>query len=550
VRLGGDSIVLAGPHVTGTFNTGPAGAGAPASTTGQITRTDGKSWSDANFLQGQQVAWGGTMPAPGQVGSVAINNPTILTVTGMSGSTLYVSGTVLTSQMGVPATVTVLPTGIGPSSPLVVYGDTSQDGTWYNGKSYQSSSLGIFGNKPMPHEDNLAVTLATPGAQLQAAPIAQLGTFTNTVGTFGTIKRTDGNSWITAGFLVDGLVTIDGTAVGEVQTLTADTLTLTGLTPAFSTFTSGISHTIKQWNTGTITRSDGNSWLTSGFVVEGIITIGSPVSGLTFARALTGDTITRADGGSWVTAGFIAGQTITVRGTPGNDGKYLIKRVSATTLTLTVTNTLTAEGPETATISADVGTVSQITASTLTFFDLQPFFLTSLSGIHTVVQRNRLGENTDFFVFPLASSYTYAGNNFIDGHLLDAGVPNGQLPSVGFTAYGGPGNDTILGSQAGDFLAGGSGNNVIEGNRGQDQIFGAAGFNVNVMRSQECCGWPDLKQSNRNYCPRRAGRSCRPSGVRCVRPLPRLPRCAWLHRQNYPIGRSRATSPRPRLDLW
>ena len=31
--------------------------------------------------------------------------------------------------------------------------------------------------------------------------------------------------------------------------------------------------------------------------------------------------------------------------------------------------------------------------------------------------------------------------------------------------------------------------------------------------------------------------------------LPQLPRCAWLHRQNYPIGRRRATSPRPRLDL-
>jgi Ca2+-binding RTX toxin-like protein len=35
------------------------------------------------------------------------------------------------------------------------------------------------------------------------------------------------------------------------------------------------------------------------------------------------------------------------------------------------------------------------------------------------------------------------------------------LPSVGFTAYGGAGNDLIIGSQTGDHLAGGSGDDEI-----------------------------------------------------------------------------------------
>ena len=39
----------------------------------------------------------------------------------------------------------------------------------------------------------------------------------------------------------------------------------------------------------------------------------------------------------------------------------------------------------------------------------------------------------------------------------------------GIIAYGGAGNDTIIGSQASDFLAGGSGNDTIMGGRGGDR---------------------------------------------------------------------------------
>ena len=56
------------------------------------------------------------------------------------------------------------------------------------------------------------------------------------------------------------------------------------------------------------------------------------------------------------------------------------------------------------------------------------------------------------------------------------------MPTVGITAYGGRGDDTIIGSAAGDFLAGGSGNDTIIGGRGVDQIYGDSGINVDVIR--------------------------------------------------------------------
>ena len=92
------------------------------------------------------------------------------------------------------------------------------------------------------------------------------------------------------------------------------------------------------------------------------------------------------------------------------------------------------------------------------------------------------GDNEDDeFVFPLANPYTYAGNDVIDASALFAGVDAADLPSVGFTAYGGAGDDLIIGSQAGDHLAGGSGDDTILGERGVDHIYGDSGVNVNIL---------------------------------------------------------------------
>ena len=94
---------------------------------------------------------------------------------------------------------------------------------------------------------------------------------------------------------------------------------------------------------------------------------------------------------------------------------------------------------------------------------------------------NQLGNGTPDFIFPVADAFRYAGNNVIDASADFANVPDSQLPSVGIIAYGGAGNDTIIGSQASDFLAGGSGNNTIWGERGNNQIYGNDGINVNVI---------------------------------------------------------------------
>jgi Ca2+-binding RTX toxin-like protein len=64
--------------------------------------------------------------------------------------------------------------------------------------------------------------------------------------------------------------------------------------------------------------------------------------------------------------------------------------------------------------------------------------------------------------------YGLAGNDIIDASANQNGV----------TIYGGLGDDTITGSQAGDHLAGGSGNDTINGEAGIDHIYGDSGFNL------------------------------------------------------------------------
>lgn len=91
----------------------------------------------------------------------------------------------------------------------------------------------------------------------------------------------------------------------------------------------------------------------------------------------------------------------------------------------------------------------------------------------------------DEWLFPVGDPYKFAGNDIIDASGLFANIAcdttSCTLPSVGFTAYGGEGNDLIIGSQAGDFLAGGSGNDTILGLRGTDQIYGDGGVNVDIL---------------------------------------------------------------------
>jgi Ca2+-binding RTX toxin-like protein len=85
------------------------------------------------------------------------------------------------------------------------------------------------------------------------------------------------------------------------------------------------------------------------------------------------------------------------------------------------------------------------------------------------------------WIFPLANPFAHDGNDIIDAGATFAGYAVEDLPTVGLTIYGGPGDDRIVGSQAGDHLAGGSGDDTILGEGGQDQIYGDSHFNVDVI---------------------------------------------------------------------
>ncbi|HEY6031932.1 MAG TPA: hypothetical protein VIU44_15285, partial [Gaiellaceae bacterium] len=150
VRVGGDSITL----------TGPSYAGSATTTSTSISRTDGGSFVTDGFAIGQQVILGGGL------GGVYTITGVVETKVGnvVTSSTLQLGGGTLGTPGGA-FTITVLPIGAGPGqpydnyAPLVIYGDTSQDGVWYGGDPH-TQSLHNFGPKPMPHIEGAVVTLA------------------------------------------------------------------------------------------------------------------------------------------------------------------------------------------------------------------------------------------------------------------------------------------------------------------------------------------------------------------------------------------------------
>jgi Ca2+-binding RTX toxin-like protein len=91
----------------------------------------------------------------------------------------------------------------------------------------------------------------------------------------------------------------------------------------------------------------------------------------------------------------------------------------------------------------------------------------------------------DEWIFPVADPFDFAGNDVVDASGLFAWITCdatcSNLPTVGFTAYGGAGDDLIVGSQAGDHLAGGSGDDTILGLRGVDHVYGDGGVNVDIL---------------------------------------------------------------------
>ncbi|MDX6679730.1 MAG: large repetitive protein, partial [Solirubrobacteraceae bacterium] len=399
VRIGGDTIKLTGPTFTGNVSTTPT----------TITRAAG-SWIADGFAIGRQIVLG--------AGTNATFN-----ITNVTASTLTIGGSPLPVLTGL-LTVTVLPVGAGPGqpydayAPLVIYGDTSQDGVWYGGNPH-TQSLHNFGPKPMPHIEATTVTLA---------------------------RSADGwTGYITLGGSLgtsSGDFRSDGFAVGQEV----------ALGPASSPATLA-NATVYDIFSNHLTRHSG-SWVADGFTVGQQVTIGALLGTWTVAGVsalvldLRGPTLTP-----------LPNQTAGVTAVSQYIG--IVKAVTKTQITLNLAIGV-ADFPS--------GPLFPVVAGA-----------TQANVVRDLRVLNRVGNSAPFFVFPLANPYLYSGNDVIDARLLDWSANAAALRSVGVTIYGGPGNDLIVGSQTGDHLAGGSGDDTIMGQRGQDHIYGDSGFNVDLI---------------------------------------------------------------------
>src|SRR5204863_3910922 len=167
------------------------------------TRSSG-SWSGAGFAIGQPVVLSGVDGLRRITGfanggfTLVVDGLPLPTMTGVTvgqvrigGDTIIVTGDTSTTAAG------------GPNSPLVIYGDTSQDGTWYAGRT-DVLSLGIFGNKPFAHDENVPVTVIKSADGLTAL-----------------VTRTDGLSWPDKGFAVGAQLAVNGVFYGTVSKTSA-----------------------------------------------------------------------------------------------------------------------------------------------------------------------------------------------------------------------------------------------------------------------------------------------------------------------------------------
>ncbi|HTM84726.1 MAG TPA: hypothetical protein VL179_07450, partial [Mycobacterium sp.] len=173
VLQGGGNALL---QVTGSFS----------HTADSVTRNDNHSWTEAGFAIGQQVnlPWAVTLGSFTITGFAGTNGQTMLLrpsgVLGLGTTDAAASvGTVSVYNATSPQTdyiriggdhIFVLDgPGVGagspgPSSPLVIFGDTSQDGIWYSSDPSQQSGH-LFGPKPTIEPVGNAANFVFPLAQ-------------------------------------------------------------------------------------------------------------------------------------------------------------------------------------------------------------------------------------------------------------------------------------------------------------------------------------------------------------------------------------------------
>ncbi len=513
-------------------------------TVGILTRTDGASWLDNGFLEGQLVQFSGVS------GTFKIQS--------IFGSNLSEMSFTVVSVPGMLASSTSL--SVTEVAPVVTFDDTnwwkpvdvevSADPSFY--VSPQRSDLLTFPKQPhylSGIQGPLQVDGGTGGEQHALESAVIMPTEINTP-PFGIAQQPSEAKQIDTLNIYD-----DGSHEDQSGTLTSTALTGFGMGPSLTfpgttswgepnSFPGGISYgTISvdpishQFETNNSTSTievlnimlgQGNdtlnieSTLVQGAdqarddklpngipALAGALTLvqggGNSLLAVTGQFDLTAGSVTRDDGQSWTTAGFAVGQQVnvpgyavgafTITGFSGANGETMLLSGGTLTAKAGVGGTVSVYDPLQANTGFERigGDHITVTGGGGSSSPLVIYGDTSQDGVWYSGDPNEQSGhvfgpkpttepvgNDPNFVFPLAQPFQYSGNDVIDASGLDAGLPANQLPSVGVTIYGGPGNDTLIGSQAGDIIAGGSGNDTIDGLRGNDLIYGDNGINVDV----------------------------------------------------------------------
>ncbi|HEY5224284.1 MAG TPA: hypothetical protein VIJ18_14705 [Microbacteriaceae bacterium] len=296
------------------------------------------------------------------------------------------------------------------------------------------------------------------------------------------LVRTDMRSWREAGFAVGQTITIDGVLAGIITAITGptnDILTVSGTPAPLACSVPGACTATVAVASASVNpvRYGGNVFTVTGGAGPGPGATPPTVSG-SFTTGTSGAsaTLTRATG-SWLSDGFVYGMVLQVGG------------LAAWTITGVTASVLTVSGPAFTNGTVTVSVVGYAPSPLVVYGSTSQDGIWYSGDPHTQTSRvfgskpfpNQVGNGTPQFVFPVANPFRHAGNNVIDARALFAAVPAGQVPSIGLTIYGGSGDDTIYGSQAGDVIAGGSGDNTIYGGRGDNIILGANGLNTNII---------------------------------------------------------------------
>ena len=508
-----------------------------------VTRGDGGSWLDNGFLEGELVQFSG-VAGTFKVQSIFGADLSEMSLTVASIAGMPASGTLSVTEYALvvtfddtnsyqPVTVTVSADSSFFISPAradqIVF---PKQPHYLDGIQGPLSVIG--GTGPDTHDLSNAVILPaefnTPpfGIAQQPSEAKQI----DTLNVYDDGSRADSSGTLSSTSLTGfgmgtGLTFPNGTAFGEPASL-----------PGGITFGDATGTTIEILNvmlgqgndalniTGTPTPAPdkaADDKLPVGIPsLYGVLTLvqggGNSLLAVTGSFTVTATSITRTDNVSWSSAGFAVGQQINVPGYPqgtftitgftGTAGQTMV--VSGNPLTpgsLALGTTISVYDPDSPAtgdvrVGGDAITVSCADGASCAgpSSPLVIYGDTSQDGIWYSGDPNEQSGhvfgpkpttepvgNDPNFVFPLAQPFQYSGNDVIDASQLDAALstnptqPNNGLPSVGLTVYGGPGNDTIIGSQAPDILAGGSGDDTIDGGRGNNLIYGDNGVNVNVL---------------------------------------------------------------------